>query len=419
MGCSAPIRPAADAHCGMIDRMTSSASSPAMPPLEPALLPSAVRAGFVRGVNGLDMHVLEAGEPIRPAGPPSGQQRCVLLLHGFPELAYSWRKVMPALADAGYHVVAPDQRGYGRTTGWDPRYDGDLGSYRLINLVRDAIGLVAALGYRSVDAVVGHDFGSIVAAWCALLRPDVFGAAVMMSAPFAGPPALPFDTAHGDAADHPEDIHAALAALPRPRKHYQWYYAGRDAATDMDRPPQGMHDFLRAYYHHKSGDWPGNRPFELAAWRADELQKLPTYYVMNLAEDMPQTVAQEMPSLEVIAANQWLPDPELRVYSGEFTRTGFQGALQWYRNLTEERMRSELQLWSGRTIDVPSCFIAGERDWGIHQRPGDLARMQGNACTRMSGVHLVPGAGHWVQQERPDEVNRLLLAFLASVSRPL
>ena len=156
----------------MIDGMTSAASSVgagpvgpvAMPPLEPALLPAAVRAGLVRGVNGLDMHVLEAGGTIRPERPRSGHQRCLLLLHGFPELAYSWRKVMPALADAGYHVVAPDQRGYGRTTGWDPRYDGDFGSYRLINLVRDAIGLVAALGYRSVDAVVGHDFGSIVAA---------------------------------------------------------------------------------------------------------------------------------------------------------------------------------------------------------------------------------------------------------------
>src|SRR5690606_26392105 len=101
------------------------------------------------------------------------------------------------------------------------------------------------------------------------------------------------------------------------------------------------------------------------------------------------------------------------VYSDEFARTGFQGALQWYRNLTEARMRAELQLWSGRTLDVPSCFIAGASDWGIHQRPGDLARMQREACTRMAGIHLVPDAGHWVQQEQPDEVNRLLRAFLA------
>src|SRR5690242_2095377 len=130
------------------------------------------------------MHVLESGFETR--GRP-----CVLLLHGFPELAYSWRKVMPALGEAGYHVIAPDQRGYGRTVGWHAAYDGDLAPFRLINLVRDALGLVSAFGYRSVAAVVGHDFGSPVAAWCALLRPDVFRAVAMMSAPFAGPPMRP------------------------------------------------------------------------------------------------------------------------------------------------------------------------------------------------------------------------------------
>ena len=114
-----------------------------LPPLDSAVLPAGMRARFVENVNGLRMHVLEAGfeKPGRP---------CLLLLHGFPELAYSWRKVMGPLAAAGFHVVAPDQRGYGRTTGWDRSYDGDVASFRLFNLVRDALGLVAALGYRSV-----------------------------------------------------------------------------------------------------------------------------------------------------------------------------------------------------------------------------------------------------------------------------
>jgi pimeloyl-ACP methyl ester carboxylesterase len=102
----------------------------------------------VEGVNGLRVHLLEAGQPERP---------CVLLLHGFPELAYSWRKVMPGLAEAEYHVVAPDQRGYGRTTGWDAGYDGDLASFRPMNLVRDTIGLLAALDRAFVAAVVGHE----------------------------------------------------------------------------------------------------------------------------------------------------------------------------------------------------------------------------------------------------------------------
>ena len=108
-------------------------------PLAPSLLPAGVRARFVHGINGLDMHVLEAGfeTPGRPL---------ILLLHGFPELAYSWRKVMAPLAALGFHVIAPDQRGYGRTAGWDGDYDGDLGSFRILNIVRDAIGLVSAFG---------------------------------------------------------------------------------------------------------------------------------------------------------------------------------------------------------------------------------------------------------------------------------
>ena len=163
----------------------------------------------------------------------------MLLLHGFPELAFSWRKVMPALAEAGYHVIAPDQRGYGRTTGWDPDYDGDLASFRLTNLVRDALGLVSAFGYRSVDAVIGHDFGSSVAAWCALIRPDVFRSVVMMSAPFGGPPSLPFNTADEPAKPQRRSHPRELAALPRPRKHYQWYYSTREANDDMHRRAAG------------------------------------------------------------------------------------------------------------------------------------------------------------------------------------
>src|SRR3954471_5250360 len=159
-----------------------------MQPLDSAVLPVGTRSRFVRDVNGLDIHILEAGHT--PIG-----RRLVLLLHGFPELAFSWRKVMPALAQAGYHVIAPDMRGYGRTTGWDGSYDADLLPFGLINMVRDALSLVSAFGYRTA-AVVGHDAGSPVAAWCALVRPDVFTSVVLMSAPFAGTPTLPFNTAN-------------------------------------------------------------------------------------------------------------------------------------------------------------------------------------------------------------------------------
>jgi pimeloyl-ACP methyl ester carboxylesterase len=371
-------------------------------------LPAGIRSRFAEGINGLRMHVLEAG--YETSGRP-----CVLLLHGFPELAYSWRKVMPALAAAGYHVIAPDQRGYGRTAGWDADYDGDLNSYRMLNLVRDALGLVSASGHRHVDAVVGHDFGSSVAAWCALVRPDVFRSVALMSAPFGGPPPLPFDTANAPAQPKPEDpAHRELAALPRPRKHYQWYYSTRQANADMHHAPQGVHDFLRAYYHHKSADWKDNKPYKLQGWTATELAKLPTYYVMDLAKDMAATVAEEMPSAEAIAANSWLPDRELSYYSTEYTRTGFQGGLQWYRCGTSGAFTAELETYSGRTIDVPSLFISGRQDWGTYQRPGVFETMQSKACTKMIGCHLVDGAGHWVQQEQPAEVSRLLLQFLAA-----
>jgi pimeloyl-ACP methyl ester carboxylesterase len=371
----------------------------------PIPLPPEIRSRFVDGVNGLAMHVLEAG--FETSGRP-----CVLLLHGFPELAYSWRKVMPRLADAGYHVIAPDQRGYGRTTGWVADYDGDLAPFRLTNLVRDALGLVAAFGYERVDAVIGHDFGSPVAAWCALLRPDVFRSVVMMSAPFGGPPRLPFNTVSRPLPTEGDPVHRELAALPRPRKHYQWYYSTREADGDMTRAPQGLHDFLRAYYHHKSADWKGNKPYPIASWSAGELAKLPTYYVMDLAKTMPETVAAEMPSAVEIAANGWLPDDELAVYSVEYGRTGFQGGLQWYRCGTTGAFNNELQTWSGRTIDIPSCFIAGQQDWGAYQRPGVFEAMQTSVCTRMLGCHLVDGAGHWVQQEQPRLVVALLLEFL-------
>jgi pimeloyl-ACP methyl ester carboxylesterase len=377
--------------------------------LDADVLPSGIRSRFVDGINGLRMHVLEAG--FETKGRP-----CVLLLHGFPELAYSWRKVMPALATAGYHVIAPDQRGYGRTTGWDASYDGDLASFRLLNLVRDALGLVSAFGHRHVDAVVGHDFGSSVAAWCALVRPDVFRSVALMSAPFAGPPALPFDTVTTAAKKADDSVHRDLAALPRQRKHYQWYYSIRGANANMHRAPQGVHDFLRAYYHHKSADWIANQPYPLREWSASELAKLPTYYVMDLDKGMAETVAEVMPSAAEIAANRWLPDNELTFYSSEYARTGFQGGLQWYRCGTSGAFNAELELFSGCSIDVPSCFIAGQQDWGTYQRPGVFETMQTKACTRMIGCHLIDGAGHWVQQEQSAEVARLLLDFFRKAS---
>src|SRR5258708_39095065 len=144
---------------------------------------------------------------------------------------------------------------------------------------------------------------------------------------------------------------------------------------------------------------------------------MPTYYIMALADDMPAAVAKEMPSPAEIAACQWLPDRELAVYAGEYRRNGFQGGLNWYRSRSGGAFESELQLFAGRTIDVPSIFISGKSDWGVHQRPGAVERMQASACSRMVGVHLLDGAGHWVQQEQSEAVARLLVDFLRQPHR--
>ncbi len=369
---------------------------------ETETLSANISARFVPNVNGLRMHVLEAGVgPDRP---------CVVLLHGFPEMAYSWRKVMVPLAEAGYHVVAPDQRGFGRTTGWDGSYGGDLASFRMTNRVRDVLGLVNALGRTAVTAVIGHDSGASVAAWCSLLRPDVFRAAVLMSAPFGGAP----EPSSGDETAI-QAMNEELGRLPRPRKHYKWYYSTRSANHDMTNCPQGVHDFLRAYYHYKSADWSGNDPRPLGSWTADRLASLPTYYIMDRHKGMAETVAPYMPSEKQIRSCRWLPDEELRVYSSEYERTGFQGGLQWYRCGTDPRSQRELQVFADRTLDVPSAFISGRSDWGVYQRPGTFERMQETVCTDMRRCTLIEGAGHWVQQEAPERVTDLLREFLNDV----
>ncbi|MPV60435.1 alpha/beta hydrolase [Burkholderia sp. HI2761] len=368
---------------------------------------------MIHGVNGLDVHVLEAGyeSPGRPLA---------LLLHGFPDLAYGWRHLLPILADAGYHVVAPDQRGFGRTTGWVNGYDAPLAPFGLLNMTRDALGLVSALGYRRTAMLVGHDLGSPVAAYCALARPDVFPSVVLMSAPFPGPPALPFNTAQGDASSarpntENQKLAAALASLDPPREYYQQYLSTRQANDDMWHPPQGLHAFLRAFFHVKSADWPGNKPYPLKARTATELARMPTYYVMDLGKTMPQTVAPFQPSAAEVRACKWLTEPELGVYTAEYGRTGFQGALQAYRVFSDPDLNAELRLFSGKTIDVPSLFIGGKSDWGTYSAPGALDLMRTKATTRMSRIELIDGAGHWIQQEQPGRLGELLLAFAKEV----
>jgi len=361
-------------------------------------LPTGIRSRHVEIETGLNMHILVAGD--------ADAHPLVLLLHGFPELGYSWRKVMMPLADAGFYVAAPDQRGYGQTRGWDGRFNGDLQSFSISRIATDALALVRALGFSSVHSVVGHDFGSPAACWCALTRPDVFKSCVMMSAPFRGAPPI------GASKTRTPKFIRDLDELDRPRQHYVWYYSTPEADNDMRNCPQGIHDFLRAYFHVKSGDWEGNAPFPLAAMTAPELAKLPTYYVMDRKVGMAATVGPFMPSAEQIASCSWLSETDLAIYASEFARTGFQGGLNWYRCTTVPGMQTDMELFAGRKLEVPSMFIGGERDWGIHQTAGALAGME-TACTDYRGTFLVPGAGHWVQQEAHNQVVARLLTFFS------
>lgn len=370
-------------------------------PLPLELLPEGVRSRFVEDVNGLIVHILEAGyqKPGRPL---------VLLLHGFPELAYSWRQQLLPLAEAGYHVVAPDLRGFGRTSGADHVYDCDLTEYGYLNKVRDTLELVWALGHDKAAAVVGHDLGAPIAAHCALIRPDIFQSVVLMSSPFGG-------VTGADFMQRMEHLDGELAALPRPRKYYILWNMLREAAADYDHPAQGMKEFFRSYFHSKSADWQGNNPIPLKAQSASEMAQIPTYYVMDRTKGMAQTMLEYDESAHAAPCN-WLSEEELDLFAGDYARSGFQGALNAaYRPRESIRNLAELKTFARARIEVPSCFISGASDWGLYQTYGAIDAMPRTGCSRLLGIHIVPGAGHWVQQEQPQAVTGLLLDFLRQV----
>lgn len=390
-----------------------------MTSLAPLPLPEGISESYIDCTSscGLVFHVLSAGHSQLEKRP------LILLTHGFPELAYSWRDIIPKLAEAGYYVVAPDQRGYGRTTGWDTRpYDEvDLSEFTISNLVRDMVCLVYALGYETVHCHIGHDFGAVASAKAPLIRPDIFKSCIQMSHTHGAPPTPPFAVR---ATDLPPakpgkddsksiDIQAELAQLSPPRKHYKWYNSTASAAHEWDHPAQGLHAFLRGYFQLKSADWNGNDPKPLKAWSAKELEQMPHYYVMPKDMSMPQAVEYDMSDEDANLSSRWLSDGELAVYVGEWQRTGFQGALNWYRAQTNSTpvQRRDMLLFAGKKIEVPCAFISGDKDWGTYQQPGVLEKYE-ESCVDFRGVTLIPLAGHWAQQEQPEQVTEAVLKFL-------
>ena len=363
------------------------------------LLDPIIKSDKVEISTGLNVHYLEASKNNYNVS----KKPTALLLHGFPELSFSWRKIIPVLAKEGFRVIAPDMRGYGLTTGGNKHYSEDISEYRLLSLATDILSLLSALKIKKIDLLVGHDAGSSVAGLSALIRPDIFKSVAMMSAPYTGAPKIESNLLYED------PIHKDLENLNPPRKHYQWYYSTPEANADMHLDKRSLHKFLRAYYHMKSADWKENNPYELGKWTAQNLAKMPEYYIMKLDHTMVEAVMSEFPKNNNY--ENWLNDIELEVYSNSFFKNSFQPALNWYRCMTSPFQNNDLRVFSNKKIEVPSCFIAGEKDWGIFQKPGALDIMENDLCINYYGRHILKNAGHWVQQENPDDVSKTLLNF--------
>ena len=379
-------------------------------------LPAGVRVRLVPNVNGLTVNMIEAGTPGRPL---------VLLLHGFPNLGYSWRKVMPALAAAGYYVVSPDIRGYGRTAGYDNSFDADPIPFLALGQVRDQIALVNALGYRKVEMVGGHDTGSGIAVNAALIRPDIFLRLTFLGGQGGGPASsYPFNIANGAPMPHADytnaELDAAYAQLNPPRRAYGNYWASKQADEDMKRllPGMTMSSFFRAFYYMKSHDFPGNQNLKplhavhTAKEAAEQDAIIPEYYVMRRDRSMPATMAAYMPSKEYIANCKWLTPAECDVYGQEYALSGWTGALHNYRRAFVPDARDEMMTFVGRTIDVPTQVISGKQDWGANRGVGGPEKAGQRGFTKFKGVHMVDGGGHWVHEEQPETVTQLLLSFL-------
>ena len=307
-------------------------------------------------VNGIRMHITEAGE-----GP------LVLFLHGFPESSHSWRHQLIGLAEAGYHAVAPDQRGYPNTER-PPSVD----DYTIHHLVGDAVGLIGALGAANA-VVVGHDWGSPVAWNTALCRPDLVRGVVSLSVPFQP---------RGDIKPL-DGVRAAFGD-----NFYQIYFQ-EPGVAEQELEGDTANMFRRMFYWY-SGDAP-------------EVQNL-------IVDDKGMTGSLPIP--EVLPS--WLSEEDIAAYTNDFAKDGFTGALNWYRNI--DRNWELSTPWAGARITTPAMFLGGDRDPVVNWfDPSTLELAMAPAVENLASYGLIEGAGHWIQQERPEETNAALIAFAKSV----
>jgi pimeloyl-ACP methyl ester carboxylesterase len=310
------------------------------------------------GTNGVQLRVVEAGEPGAPV---------VVLAHGFPELAYSWRHQIPALAEAGFHVLAPDQRGYGRSSRPDAIEDYNIGA-----LCGDLIGLLDYVGAERA-VIVGHDWGAMVAWHMPLLHPDRVAAVVGMSVPPIPRPQAP-----------PIQIWRELFG----ENFFYILYFQEPGIADADLSRDTKETMRRVFG--------GPR-------RSDD-----TDAMARMLAPGPQGWVERLP--DPVALAEWISPDEFAHYVDEFTRTGFTGGLNWYRNF--DRNWELAADAPAKTITVPSMFITGSKDVVRTFTRADRAT---EVVTGEYHELVLDGAGHWVQQERPDEVNEALLKFLSGL----
>jgi pimeloyl-ACP methyl ester carboxylesterase len=317
--------------------------------------------------NGIRMHVVEQG-----SGP------LVLLCHGFPESWYSWRHQLRALAAAGYRVVAPDMRGYGQTD-----RPAAVDQYTLLHLVGDMVGVLDALGVESA-VIAGHDWGAPVAWHAALLRPDRFRAVIGLSVPY-----------------RPRGSVRPTTVMPQTDDmlFYQLYFQTPGVAeAELERDVRGA---IRRLLYSASGDVP-----RVEATISDA----------RLVGMVPRQGGFLTRTIDPPSLPSWLTEADVDFYAGEFRRAGFGGGLNWYRNI--DRSWELLAPFAGARVTVPALYIAGDRDLVVRFRGMDqLIPNLAKFVPELRKVVMLPGCGHWTQQERPDEVNAEMIAFLRDVAR--
>jgi len=312
--------------------------------------------------NGIRMHVAEAG-----SGP------LVVLCHGFPESWYSWRHQLQALADAGFHAVAPDMRGYGQTDA-----PAAIDQYTMLHLTGDMVGVLDALGAKTA-VIAGHDWGAPVAWHCALLRPDRFPAVIGLSVPF-----IPRRPAPPTTMMPQTDV----------AFFYQLYFQAPGVAeAEFERDVRRT---VRSLLYSGSGSVPRQDPETPAGLGVGMVSRQGGFLDGMVDPAM-------LPP--------WLTDVDVDYYVEEFTRTGFRGGLNWYRS--QDRSWELLGAFAGARIAVPALYIAGDRDLvvafpGMNLLIANLAYF----VPRLSKTILLPGCGHWTQQERAAEVNEAMIEFL-------